>query len=148
MTTQTAEATTLVQPVYFSELRTLPGGEDRYARALLIPGEAIAAHGDGTYTIASQYDVGVTYLVDLAHHSCNCPDHVFGAPQGWCKHLMRACMKEMWVGNKGYLIDWKPYSYNQDATCGWHTWGTIFRHIDDSLADPNCPVCGKEGMPD
>jgi len=78
-----------------------PDLSSRIGRAVQLV-EAGAVHRNSkpkSFLVASQSQPRVGYFVDLERRMCGCPDHQQGgAPGGWCKHLIAACL--VYVANE------------------------------------------------
>ncbi len=66
--------------------------EQRDARALtqyltVLPEHGRARDADGLYVVVSES--GSSYLVDVRHGACECPDAEYRDPDGGCKHVRR-----------------------------------------------------------
>lgn len=112
---------------------------------------------DGLYRCESQAKPGIYYNVDIHAQTCTCPDYDFHQRrrEGICKHLHSCLVLEgkiaplvEWLGSVSMLYCWSAYASNAVASCGQHTWGTVYYPCypeRERLADKQCPRCGREG---
>ncbi|WP_254279599.1 SWIM zinc finger family protein [Haloarcula marina] len=83
---------TLIDPAADSERTALAPDSSRLpSRAARAWTERMAVRPRGNSTYAVTSESGHTYLVDLADHSCSCPDHQIRGEQ--CKHLRRVAIE-------------------------------------------------------